>query len=273
MKKINKHINGDLKLVVEWIRTNRLSLNTSKTELVIFKSKNKIITKHLNFRISGQKIKPSSQVKYLIIILQDDLHWNSHLMKLRKKLICGIGLLSKVRYYVPKYLFQTIYHSTFNSHLIQAWEIWEQNQKNCYFKKLLHLQEKALRIIDFKPQTLLSECIFKENKILRISDFVNYKYVLFVRKSLRRENVMIFNDMFTPLNLNHNHNTSAAINHLPDMPHKQTCHYGTYSIAFTASKVWNDILRKSNKNLLYCKSSEFKKIIFQRFFSKYENNN
>ena len=56
MKKINKHIIGDLKLVVEWIRTNRLSLNTSKTELVIFKSKNKSITKQLNFRISGQKL-------------------------------------------------------------------------------------------------------------------------------------------------------------------------------------------------------------------------
>ena len=62
MKKINKHINRDLKLVVEWIRANRLSLNTSKTELVIFKSKNKIITKHLNFCISGQNFKPLSQV-------------------------------------------------------------------------------------------------------------------------------------------------------------------------------------------------------------------
>ena len=45
-------------MVVEWIRANRLSLNTSKTELAIFKLKNKIITKHLNFRISGQTIKP-----------------------------------------------------------------------------------------------------------------------------------------------------------------------------------------------------------------------
>ena len=63
MKTINKHINGDLKLAVQWIRANRLSRSTSKTELVIFKSKNKIITKHLNFRISGQKIKPPSQVK------------------------------------------------------------------------------------------------------------------------------------------------------------------------------------------------------------------
>ena len=86
MKKINKHINKDLKLVAVWIRANRLSLNTSKTELVIFTSKNKVITKHLNFHISGQKIKPSSQIKNLGIILQDDLHWNLHMTKLRNKL-------------------------------------------------------------------------------------------------------------------------------------------------------------------------------------------
>ena len=112
-------------------------------------------------------------------------------------------------------------------HVKYACEIWGQNQTNSYIKKLLHLQEKELRKIDFKLQTSTSDCIFKESKILRISDFVNYKSTLFVRKSLRRENVVIFNDMFTPLNLNHNHNTHAAINHLLDIPQKQTCHYRT----------------------------------------------
>ena len=104
----------------------------------------------------------------------------------------------------------------FNSHLIYACAIWGQNQTNCYFKKLLRLQEKALRIINFKPQTSPSDYIFKENKIRRISDFINYKYTLFVRKSIRRENVVIFNDTFTPLNLNRNRISCAAINHLLD---------------------------------------------------------
>ena len=82
-----------LEMVVERISANGLSLNTSKTELLIFKSKNKIITKHLNFHISGQKIKLSSQIKYLGMMLQDDLHWNSHPTKLRmrKKLSHTIG--------------------------------------------------------------------------------------------------------------------------------------------------------------------------------------
>ena len=240
---------------------------------MVFKPKNKIITKHLSFRISGQKIKPSSQVKYLGIILQDDLHWNLHLTKLRNQLCRSIGLLSKIRYYVPKHLLRTICYSIFNSHLIYACEICGQNQTNYYFKKLLRLQEKALKIIDFKPQTSPSDYIFKKIKILKISDFVKYKYALFVKKSLRQENVVIFNNMITPLDLNHDHNTRAAIKHLLDIPQKQTCHYGTYSMVFTASKIWNDILRKSNKGLLYCELSAFKKTIFQGFFSRYENDN
>ena len=140
LKKLNKHINRDLELVVEWIRANKLPLNTSKTELVIFKSRNKTITKYLNFRISGQKIQPTSQVKYLGATLQDDLHWAAHLGNLRKKLSHSIGLLSKIRHYVPKHLLRTLYYALFNSHLIYVCEIWGQSQtisslRGCYSYK------------------------------------------------------------------------------------------------------------------------------------------
>ena len=55
IKKINQHINHDLQLLCHWLRANKLSLNTDKTEIVIFRSKTNKITKKLNFRISGQK--------------------------------------------------------------------------------------------------------------------------------------------------------------------------------------------------------------------------
>ena len=93
LKKINKHINRDLKLIVDWIRANKLSLKASKSNIVLFKSRNKKITKQLNFRVSGQKIKQSSQVRYLGIILQDYLHQDAHLTDLEKKLSRSIGLL------------------------------------------------------------------------------------------------------------------------------------------------------------------------------------
>ena len=36
--------------------------------------------------MSGQKIKLNKNIKYLEVILQNDLHWNSHLSNLQKKL-------------------------------------------------------------------------------------------------------------------------------------------------------------------------------------------
>ena len=113
-KQLNKKVNRDLTLIVEWVRANKLSLNTKKTEIIIFKPRNKMITKHLNFRLSSQKIKPTKQVTYLGVILQEHLHWNKYLSNLGKELSRSVGLLSNIRHYVSKHLLRTIYFSIFD---------------------------------------------------------------------------------------------------------------------------------------------------------------
>ena len=77
--------------------------------------------------------------------------------------------------------------------------------------------------------------------------------------------------MFTPLDLNNTHNTRAVTNHLLDIPQRQTTHYGTYSIASVASSAWNGPQRNTIENLLECKISEFKKIIFEAYLAKHFN--
>ena len=39
LKDINKKINFDLKNIVHWLRANKISLNTSKTEIILFRTK------------------------------------------------------------------------------------------------------------------------------------------------------------------------------------------------------------------------------------------
>ena len=97
----------------------------------------------------------------------------------------------------------------------------DKTRQTATLKSYYICKKKILRIIDFKPQTSPFDRIFKEKKIFNMSGFVNYKHALFVTKSLRREIVVMFNDMFTPLNQNHHHNTRAAINHLLDIAQKQ----------------------------------------------------
>ena len=78
MKKINRYINHNLKVIVHWLRANRISLNVDQTEIVI-STKGERYNKKLNFRISGQQIYMSKQMKYLGLMLDESLTWLSHI--------------------------------------------------------------------------------------------------------------------------------------------------------------------------------------------------
>ena len=92
LKKINKYINHDLSQIVQWLRANRISLNASKIETILFRPKTKTITKHLNFRISGQKVNIVKQTKYLGIYLDKHLTWNFQLEQIKSKLSKAVVL-------------------------------------------------------------------------------------------------------------------------------------------------------------------------------------
>ena len=98
-----KNINHDLALTNKWLRASKTSLNKAKTEIIIFREKNWRIKKHLNFRISEQKVEPCAKVKYLGMILQQDLEWNAHTNNLNTKLNRSINLLAKIRHYISKF--------------------------------------------------------------------------------------------------------------------------------------------------------------------------
>ena len=110
-------INRDLKSIAEWLKANKISLKSDKTELVLFRSIDKKITKNINFRISGQKINLISQTKYLEFILDEHLTFQYHLQNLKLKLNRANCLLSKIRYYVKFPLLRTIYYALFDSQL------------------------------------------------------------------------------------------------------------------------------------------------------------
>ena len=133
-----------------------------------------------------------------------------------------------------------IYYSIFNSHLIYVCEIWGQDQNSRLFKNLIQLKEKALRIINFKNFNEDANPFFKENQILKISDFMAYKNDL----CIRMENLYLFNDMFTLLN------TNVGSKNLLDTPSSQSTHYGENSIRVKATSNWNLLQRITNVDLL-----------------------
>ena len=102
LKDINRKINHDMSRVTHSLRANRISLNVAKTEIILFRSCITKITKKLNFRISGQKIKIETQTKYFGVILDEHLNFKKIIDTVKQKLARATGLLAKLRNYVPK---------------------------------------------------------------------------------------------------------------------------------------------------------------------------
>ena len=125
LKDINKKVNFELKNIVHCLRANNISLNTRKTDLILFRSKRKK-TKRLNFRISGQKIKIAFKTKYLGLLLDETLNFKNHIDSSKTILRRANCILSEIRHYVKKNIFRTTYYGLFDSHLRCACQIWGQ---------------------------------------------------------------------------------------------------------------------------------------------------
>ena len=55
LKTIQNKMNKDLKSLVTWLRANKISLNASKTELIIFCDPRKKITYDMKVKVDGKK--------------------------------------------------------------------------------------------------------------------------------------------------------------------------------------------------------------------------
>ena len=142
LKDINKKVSFEQKNVVQMLQTNKISLNTSKTDLILFRSKRKQIKKHMNFRIIGQKIKITCKTKYLRLFLDEKLNFKIYIDFLKTKLRRSDCLISKLRHYVSKDLLRTIYYALFDSHRRYVCQIWGQCQTQSLLHNLEVLQKK-----------------------------------------------------------------------------------------------------------------------------------
>ena len=133
------------------VRANRISLNVSKTEIILFHPKTKTITKHLNFRKSWQKVNIVKQTKYLGIYLDEHLTWNFQLDQIKRRLSRSCGLLAKLKYFTETDLLRTVYFAIFDSILRYEIQVWGQHG-NQTIKETEKIQEKAIRIMSFKPK-------------------------------------------------------------------------------------------------------------------------
>ena len=130
LKDINKKINFDLSNLVQWLLEDKIALNDNKTDIVIFRFPRKQITKKMNLRLSGQKIRQKTCTKYLGVLLDEHLLFKDHINALKQKLNRANGILTNLRHHLPSDVLKTAYYSLFDTNLRYARQFWGQSNSN-----------------------------------------------------------------------------------------------------------------------------------------------
>ena len=76
---LSKLINYYLKNLSNWLNANKTTLNVTKTELVIFKTKRKRPNFESKIKLNGKKLFQTNSVKYLDIKVDKLLNWRDHI--------------------------------------------------------------------------------------------------------------------------------------------------------------------------------------------------
>ena len=67
-------MNKDLKSPLHWLNANKIFVNVTKTEAVIFRANDKVFNTDLKLKMCGKKLYPSHHVKYLGVYLDEYLN-------------------------------------------------------------------------------------------------------------------------------------------------------------------------------------------------------
>ena len=270
LKQLKKHLNIDLKILSKWLKANIISLNASKTELLLFKHPNKSINYNLKAKIDGKLIRPSKFVKYLGMYIDPNLNWKFNTNVLASKLSRSLGMLSKIRH-VNKEAPRSIYFAIFSSHLSYGSIIWAQNSTNQNVKRIMRLQNRAVRIMNFANYRDHVDQFFHRLGILRFIDNIEVQNMLLVSDSLNSRLPSILNNMYSFIESAHYYKTRNSIKCKLLFQKVNTSVHGLNSIEYKSVKVWNKFIDTFPDHILHNLSRhKVKEIARQYFFSKYE---
>jgi hypothetical protein len=215
---MEKIINNELKQLNVWLNVNRLALNISKTNFVIFHPFNKPLQHNVTLKINRKAIMQKDHIKYLGVIIDSHLNWKHHILNVSKKISRSIGVMYKLREYINSKMLLNIYYSLIYSHIVYGIQVWG-SACDTELNKILVLQKKSVRMMtknDYYPQVpgplITTNPIFKELGILKVDDVFKLHVTKFIFSCLLRITPSIFHDWFTLNHTVHNHNTVSNTN-------------------------------------------------------------
>ena len=220
------NLNRELEKIGNWSVANKLTINTSKTEMMIFSNR---INNHNNNQVSLQNdfIEFKNECNFLGTLLDNKLNFSGHINRVLNKLSKSTGILYKIRDMLPMQARINFYYSMIYPYLTYNIIVWGNTHK-IHIQPLIIQHKRIIRTLCNSDRNYHTTPLFRRLSFLKILDIYNYfiSIHMFKELSVNRHRVL------------HNVNTRQRDLAAPLFQRLQN---SQRAISFNGPTVWNSL--------------------------------
>ena len=268
IKSIMAKIRVDLSCLYNYFIDNDLSINVSKTNLLVF---NNIQNVNVKLELAGEEIIQVKSAKFLGLHIDDKLIWEAQINHVISKMQSGLYALNQTKKVLDTDHKIMLYYAIIHSHLQYSVSIWGPHARKKQIARLQVVQNKCLRQVFNKKY---NESVVKEMKS-KLIPTVEELISLETAKLMFR----IMNDLVSTRIINKFHDIPPIYNHTyntrhrndPNIPLHRTL---TYSKSFLVKGpgIWLHLPESiKNTNTTKSFSKQYKKHLKSVNIQRYYN--
>ena len=256
-------INSELPAIYEWLCSNRLTLNLSKTKYLVFQPRQKVNSNlHPPLKIADQYLEQSYNIKYLGLVLDCFLSWHDHIDHISSKISKSVNIIAKLKRHVTKQSLISIYYALVYPYLNYGCILWGNNYE-APVSQLVKLQNQALRVINNVPLRDHITPHYVNLGLIKLPDIVKLNTCQLIYDHLVDKKPSNFTMAFVSEQYNYD-TRSASLQHLN--PSSFRINIRKFCPTVIGCYYWNDIPLSIREKTT---KKSFKRALFNYYLAQY----
>ena len=253
-------LNEALLNISTWMKANKLSVNIDKTNYIIFQPTQKKSMYEILLLLDDRLITQKKQIKFLGVLLDENLSWKPHINYVCKKVSKSIGVIYRARFNLSKSTKLSLYYTLIYPYLIYCNTIWSSTYVS-NLKRLQILQKRIVRLLTSSSFLAHTAPLFKKLKILDINRINSFCTGLFMYSYHNKLLPPPFLNLFSTSNQFHNYNTRNADTY---RSHACRTNIKQFTMLSRGPKLWNSLPDTvKNAGTLNCFRNRIRKYLLQ----------
>ena len=219
--------------VLSWANLNKMTIHPEKTKYMIITTRQKrqrLPPFNSKILIDGNPILRVSEIKYLGVIIDENLNWSSHIFELTNKLSKSVYQLARIKNFIDEKCRKAFYFSYIHARLEYGILLFGGTAA-CQLRPLISLQKRSMKLISSK-KLCNSNSFFKSLNILSFTLLVNFHKAIMIHKSINNMVPTYIQALFS---------MSSSCQCRLKLPQPRIDIFKYQSISFSAPLFWNNL--------------------------------